>query len=86
MAATVAAAQMHAGLDHFAVALLDLHLPDGTPFEVARDLERAGCRIALVSGADVDGVPAELGHHTLFQKPVTPVRLADWVDAMAAAG
>lgn len=82
LAATVAAAEMLAGTDHFAAALLDLHLPDGSPVALASRLARGGCRIAVVSGSDLDGVPPALAGHALFQKPVMPARLADWVDAI----
>jgi DNA-binding NtrC family response regulator len=82
-AATVSAAeQCLAESSGFAVALLDMRLPDGTPGALARKLQAAGCAVALVSGVGADEVPGDLAHLPLFRKPTPLGLLADWVDGV----
>lgn len=62
-----------------AAALLDLHLPDGLPLDLAKALVARGCAVALVTGADPHRLPGVLAQLPRFAKPVAPAILVDWV-------
>ena len=84
-AGSVAAARDRLSRAPVAAALLDLQLPDGNSLELARELNAAGCPVAICSGLDggaaADGLPAT--KH--FLKPVDAEILAAWVaDALAS--
>lgn len=81
-AGSIAAARARMNGEPVAVALLDLHLPDGSSLDLARELHAAGCAVALVSGLDAQTVPHDYPYRQLFRKPVSADRLADWVLTM----
>lgn len=78
VAGTLAAANERLGRMLPAVALLDLHLPDGDSVALARSLHERGCLVAICSGTDK--LPAECDFATSFRKPVVPAELVAWVD------
>ncbi len=65
-----------------AVALLDIHLPDGESLDLASRLHDAGCAIAISSAFEADAVPDDFNFAAQFRKPVSPEVLAEWVSAV----
>ena len=66
----------------FRAALLDYMLPDGDSLALARRLHAEGCRVAVVSGADRDMLPADPAIAAHFVKPTDDKMLVDWVGAI----
>lgn len=83
LAGSVAEAEEHMAQSGFAAALLDFMLPDGDSLILARRLHAEGCKVALVSGADRDIVPADPAIAAHFAKPMEDRVLVDWVRAVA---
>lgn len=81
VAGSLAAAEERLGKITPMAALLDLHLPDGTALALADRLNRLGCKVALCSGIDADGIPSGYEFAAHFIKPVAPEALAAWVAA-----
>ena len=79
VAGSLAAAEERLGQMTPMAALLDLHLPDGNALALAERLNRLGCKVALCSGVDSDGVPRGYEFAARFVKPVAPEELAAWV-------
>ncbi len=64
-------------------ALLDLHLPDGNTLDLAMDLHRSGCAVAISSAYDSDAIPEQHSFAAQFRKPVSPDILAEWAVIVA---
>lgn len=79
LASSVSGAEQRIGDTAFAAALLDCHLPDGHTLHIAQQLAARGCMVALVTGADRDGLPRGFEHFPRFAKPVPTRHLAEWV-------
>lgn len=86
LAGTVAEAEAHLVDTGFSAALLDYMLPDGDSLHLARRLNAGGCKVAVVSGADRDVVPADPAIAAHFAKPLDDRVLVDWVRANAGTG
>jgi DNA-binding response OmpR family regulator len=68
-------ADAHVGVDIFDGALLDVNLPDGTSFNLARILQDRGIPYAFLSASDVGGVPADLHPRRFLSKPMQGARI-----------
>lgn len=79
VATTVAAAEQIVEVHTPAVALLDLHLPDGLSLDLASRLRDMDCQVAITSGLDSGAVPDSHRFAIQFRKPTSPDLLADWV-------
>ena len=79
LAASVADAEALLATTGFSAALLDFMLPDGDSLDLARRLHANGCKVAVVSGADRDVVPADPAIAAHFAKPLDDRVLVDWV-------
>jgi len=77
--AEAAIAAAAASDDRFCAALLDYVLPDGDSLALARQLHAAGCKVAVVSGADRDVVPLDGAIAALFSKPTDDREVIAWV-------
>jgi len=85
LAGSVAEAEAHLVDTGFTAALLDLMLPDGDSLDLARRLHEGGCKVALVSGADRDIVPADPAIAAHFSKPFEDNTVIDWVKSVSRA-
>lgn len=64
------------------VALLDVHVRDGSSVELAAELRQRGVAVVFVTGySTIQGLPSELGNAPQLQKPVT----AELIDATLRA-
>jgi len=72
LAGTLAAARnhVHSGI-RLDGAFLDVRLPDGDVFGLARELDAAGVRIVFLTGF-AQGIPEGLRHHGVLDKPFAP--------------
>ena len=71
LAGTVGAARRHLAEAPPHIALLDIVVPDGPPFDL---LLTAGAAIIFVTGSRY-GIPADLAHWPVLEKPFTPDEL-----------
>lgn len=78
-AGSLAAASRRLAEAPCAAALLDVMLPDGTSFELARGLLDRGCPVAILSGTDDDAFPQGLAFAKHFRKPVDTDRVMRWI-------
>lgn len=83
IAGSVAEAEKHMADTGFAAALLDFMLPDGDSLVLARRLHANGCKVAVVSGADLDVLPVDPAIAAHFAKPMEDRLLVDWVREVA---
>ncbi|HET9628510.1 MAG TPA: response regulator [Novosphingobium sp.] len=67
----------------YSAALLDFILPDGDSLALARRLHASGCKVAVVSGADRDMVPADGAIAALFPKPTDEGELLAWISTVS---
>ena len=79
LAGSVAEAEAYMIDTAFSAALLDFMLPDGNSLGLARRLHGRGCKVAVVSGADRDLLPADPAISAHFAKPLDDRVLVDWV-------
>lgn len=84
MAGSVAEAETAMASTDFLAALLDFMLPDGDSLTLARKLHAGGCKVAVVSGADRDVVPADAAIAAHFAKPKDDQVLVEWVSSIVA--
>jgi len=63
------------------IALLDIIVPDGPPFDLARELISRGTVVVFATGYG-SGLPPDLAHCALLEKPFTP---DDLIAAVTAA-
>ena len=68
-----------------ALALLDIVLPDGTSFALARSLSARGVRIAFLTGY-LANLPDDLKHLPLIEKPFAEDDLRQTVRGLLAEG
>ncbi|MBP6978429.1 MAG: response regulator [Bacteroidales bacterium] len=62
------------------LVLLDIHLPDGTGFDVLHALERIDFRVIFISAMDKETIQAfRLSGMEYLLKPVSPIDLSDAV-------
>jgi DNA-binding response OmpR family regulator len=61
----------------FGLAILDIELPDGTSFDVARKLMQRNVPTMFVSGSNPDVIPHDLRSVAFFEKPL---RLSELID------
>lgn len=85
-ASTVAQARAQMARGPWHVALLDVHLPDGTGLDVARDLRVAwpSCQLIVISADDASSVWHEQEQGVIdgfIQKPMDPAKLRSLVNA-----
>ena len=57
------------GSDTVQLALLDFHLKDGNSAGLARDLQKQGVPIAMMSGSSLGEMPSHLANVPHLQKP-----------------
>ncbi|WP_232309603.1 response regulator [Luteibacter yeojuensis] len=68
-------ADSHVGADAIDGALLDVNLPDGTSYNLARVLEDRGIPYAFLSASDASEVPADLHPRRLLSKPMQGAKI-----------
>jgi DNA-binding response OmpR family regulator len=83
VAGSLAAANERLDKAHLAAAVLDVQLPDGDSFELARELHARGCPVAICSGIDSGPGPDALPFAKRFLKPLGAEVLAAWVEEVA---
>ena len=74
VAATVAEAD--ALVDGFDIALVDIKLPDGSGYDLARRLVALGKRIVFTTGSRPKDCPPDLEHWPFLVKPYRPEDLS----------
>ena len=64
-------------------ALLDLQLPDGNSLDLALELHKLGCAVAISSGFERNSIPEGYEFAAQFHKPVSSDILAEWAGLIA---
>jgi len=70
------------GADCFDAAVLDVNLAGVEVFPLARDLRNLGIPLLFASGYGKEGLPGDLAHYPMLQKPYQPDPLLEAVSAM----
>lgn len=64
----------------FDIAILDMHLPDGTPLYLAKQLAQSGTKLIFHSGLPIgDAIMTEFPHASFCQKPCAPAKFVDTI-------
>jgi len=70
------------GADCFDVAVLDVNLAGVEVFPLARNLQSLGIPMLFASGYGTEGLPDDLAHFPMLQKPYRPDPLLAAVTAL----
>ncbi|KJV34792.1 response regulator [Luteibacter yeojuensis] len=82
---TCSEADAHVGSERFDGALLDVNLPDGTSFNLARVLQDRGIPYAFLSASDAADVPADLHPRRFLSKPMQGAKIIAECGSLVAA-